>query len=121
MRFPVLVLATATFVSGQVRIYVANSDDSRITVIDPVLNKIAASVPVSENPRALAGSEDGRRLYVASGRGDVVDVIDTNRLRSVRTIPVGHTPGGLAITPDGRRLFICLDSRASIEIVDTAL
>lgn len=100
------------------RVYVADSDDNKITVLDS--SKAVEAISVSPNPQGLAASPEGRRLYVASAGSNVLDVIDRKAARVTRSIPVGPKPGNLAITPDGRRVYVSIGGRPAIEIVDTA-
>ena len=100
------------------RIYVADSDDNKITVIDS--GKAVGAISVSPEPQGLAASPEGRRLYVASAGRNVLDVIDRKTARLTRSVPVGPRPGNLAITPDGRRVYVSIGGRPAIDIVDTA-
>ena len=47
---------------------------------------MAARIPVGQNPRGLALSEDGRKLFVANRLDDTISVIDTSTLRVATTI-----------------------------------
>ncbi len=49
-------------------------------------NYVAARIPVGQNPRGLALSEDGRKLFVANRLDDTISVIDTSTLRVATTI-----------------------------------
>jgi YVTN family beta-propeller protein len=101
-----------------VRIYVADSGENKITVIDP--GKQPGTIAVSPNPQGIAAFPDARRLYVSSGSANVLDVVDTRIGKLTRSVPVGPRPGSIAITPDGRRIYVCIGGRPAVEIVDTA-
>ena len=97
------------------RIYVADSGDNKITVIDP--GKPAAAISVSAFPEGIVS--DGRRLYVTSA-ANVLEVIDPNTSRLIRSVPLSPKPGCVMISPDGRYVYVCIGSRPVIEAVDTA-
>ena len=97
------------------RIYVADTGESKITVIDP--GKPAAAISVSAFPQGIVS--DGRRLYVTSAANEL-DVIDPNNSRLIRKVPVSANPGCAMISPDGRYVWVCIGSRPVIEAVDTA-
>jgi YVTN family beta-propeller protein len=117
----VIFLACALPAPGQIHIYVADSEDNRISVIDPLTSRVSGTIPVSPNPRSIVASADGLRLYVSSGSKDVVEVIERRTGAISHTVAVGHAPGNLAISPDGRRLFLCIASPPGIDIIDSAL
>ena len=71
-----LMLFAAALGTAQVRIYVANGGDSRVTVIDPETNKVTGEIAVSPNPFGLAASPEGHWLYVTSRTKGVLDAVD---------------------------------------------
>ena len=56
------------------RIYVANSDDNKITVIDPATDRVAGEIAVSPNPHGIVPSPDGKWFYISSESKDLLDV-----------------------------------------------
>jgi len=119
MRFLLLVLL-ASITTAQVHIYVADSGESRITIVDEHTSKVSGEIRVSPGPQAIAASQDGRRLYVSSSARNALDVVDRQTLKLFRTVPVGAGPNGVAVSPDGRRVFVCLGAGAGIDVIDTA-
>lgn len=57
-------------------VYVSNTDDDTVSVIDAETNTVVATVPVGDEPRNLAVSPDGTRVYVPNRFDDNVTVID---------------------------------------------
>jgi len=90
---PLLALAAPT------RIYVANSDDDHITVIDPATAKVVEDIKVSANPHGIVSSPDKTRFYVSSESKDVLDVVDRRSNKIIRSVPLGRRPNNVAITP----------------------
>ncbi len=106
--------------AAPVKIYVANSDDDHISVIDPALDKVVANIPVSANPHGIVPSPDKKRFYVSSESKDVLDVVDRQTDTILRSIPIGRRPNNVAITPDGRRVYVCIRGESVVDLIDTA-
>jgi YVTN family beta-propeller protein len=123
MRFKQLLplIAAVPLLASSARIYVANSDDNKITVIDPVTDRVTGEIPVSANPHGIVPSPDGTRFYVSSESRDVLDVVDRKTLAVIRHVPIGTRPNNVAITQDGKRVYICIRGGSCVDIVDTAL
>jgi YVTN family beta-propeller protein len=120
LALPLLVASLSPMRAGDVRIYVANSDDDHVTVIDPVTSKVVDNIKVSANPHGIVPSPDKTRFYVSSESKDVLDVVDRRTNRIIRSVPLGRRPNNVAITRDGRRVYVCIRQEAVVAIVDTA-
>jgi hypothetical protein len=70
-----------------VRIYVADSGDNKLTVIEP--GKQSGAIAVSPGPQGIPAFPGARRLYVSSG--NVLDVVEskTGRLIPDPSVRVG--------------------------------
>jgi YVTN family beta-propeller protein len=115
-----LLLLLPALAMAQLHVYVANSGDSRITIIDSHTSRVSGELPVSPGPQAIAASADGLRFYVSSSARNAIDVVDRRTMKIFRSVPVGAGPGGIAVSPDGRRIFVCLEAGTGIDVVDTA-
>jgi YVTN family beta-propeller protein len=122
MKFRPLIATAfaAPLLTASIHIYVANSDDSKISVIDPATNDVVSEIQVSPNPHGIVPSPDGSRFYISSESKDVLDVVDRRTSAIVRRIPIGTRPNNVAITRDGRRVYICIRGESWVDIVDTA-
>ncbi|MCU1263274.1 MAG: beta-propeller repeat protein [Bryobacterales bacterium] len=119
MRVILVVLWTLPLFASSVHIYVANSDDNKISVIDPAADKVVREIPVSPNPHGIVPSPDGGRFYVSSESKDLLDVVDRKNSTIIRRIPLGTRPNNVAITADGKRVYICIRGESWVDIVDT--
>ena len=98
--------------SQQTRLYVANSNDDSVSVIDTTTDKeierinvrLSESVPPGNSPEGLA--LHGDELYIANAHSNSVAVVELKEPRSaVRGfIPTGQYPSALAVA--GGTLFI---------------
>jgi YVTN family beta-propeller protein len=120
MKALLLCLAALPLLSAPLRIYVTNSDDNKVTVIDPAFDKVVDEIAVSPNPHGIVPSPDGSRFYVSSESKDVLDVVDRKTSKIIRKIPIGTRPNNVAITADGKRVYVCIRGESWVDIIDTA-
>jgi YVTN family beta-propeller protein len=121
MTHRMLLIPVLTFTLGAapVRIYVTNSDDNKVSIIDPATNRVAGEIAVSPNPHGIVPSPDGSRFYVSSESKDLLDVVDRKTFAIIRRVPLGTRPNNVAITRDGRRVYVCIRGESCVDIVDT--
>jgi YVTN family beta-propeller protein len=89
--------------------YVASFETNSVSVIDTATNLVVATVPVGDNPIAVAVNPDGTRAYVTNSGSSNVSVIETATNSVVDTVPVGSFPEGVAVTPDGKHAYVTND------------
>ena len=96
-------------------LYVANSGDGTVSVIDTATNMVVATVPVGVNPQGVAVTPDGTHVYVTNigpcavpfgPCSGTVSVIHTATNTVVKTISVVSLTGGVAVTPDGTKVYV---------------
>ena len=58
MKALLLCLAAMPLLSALSRIYVTNSDDSKVSVIDPASDKVVDEIAVSPNPHGIVPSPE---------------------------------------------------------------
>ncbi len=94
------------------RLYVANSNNDSVSVIDSTRNAVIQTRTLSTKetrgfaPTALALSSDGSGLYVACGGLNAVAVINTNDLSVAGYIPTAWYPNALSLSGDGKYLAV---------------
>ena len=89
-------------------VYVANSNDGTVSVINATTNTVIASdtVTVGLSPEGVAVTPDNASVYVANSGGGTVSVIDTATSTVVATIQMQNFPFQIAITPDGAFAYV---------------
>ncbi|WP_165693793.1 Ig-like domain-containing protein, partial [Mycolicibacterium diernhoferi] len=104
------------------RVYVANSNDGTVSVINTATNSIVgAPIRVGLTPIGVAVSPDGSRVYVTNHDGDTLSVIDTATNQVVGApISVGRGPVGVAVSPDGSRVYVANYYGGTVSVIDTA-
>ena len=104
------------------RIYVVNTIDDTMSVIDGSTNTVLGSpIPVGPDPLAVAVNATTNRVYVADWGADTVSVIDgsTNTVLS-DPIKVGHNPAGIAVNVTTNRVYVvnALKNSVSVSVID---
>ncbi len=88
---------------GSNEIWVANSSDGTISVINTGSNTVTDTHTVGSAPNGMAFSPDGQLAYV--GQGDNIEVIDADTGSVIDTIVGSNTVEYLVINSDGTRLY----------------
>ena len=78
-------------------LYVANSGDGTVSVIDPEAFLVVDTIDVGGTPRNVAADPDGGMVYVTDFAGDRVIMIDTDTNAVVDTIDVGDGAEGVTV------------------------
>ncbi len=108
-------------------VYVANSGDRTVSVIETVFNRVIGIITLDEFggapqplvPRGVAVSPDGNRLYVTDGAGNRLFVIDTTANHAVvGIVPVGKKPYGVSVSPDNKRVYVANTDDNTVSVVD---
>lgn len=103
---------------GEPRVYVANSGDNSVSVIDVADRTVVDEVPVGSKPLIPAAAGDGRAVYVGNSGDGTVSVVDP-AARTVReTFDVGGAPIGLSLSPDGSRLYVVDNAAGELAVLD---
>ena len=83
------------------RVYVPNTNDNTVTVIDPTTFKVIETIRVGAQPQHVVPSWDLRTLWVNNDRGNSLTPIDPRTVRTGKPVPVDD-PYNLYFTPNGR-------------------
>jgi YVTN family beta-propeller protein len=102
------------------RLYIANEDVGKATVLDIQSGESIAEFEVGGEPEGVTTSPDGRFVYVTSEEDNLVAVIDTASHQLVKQIPVGARPRDTAFSPDSSRAYVSGENDASVSVVDTS-
>ncbi|MDQ1253154.1 MAG: hypothetical protein QG646_2302 [Euryarchaeota archaeon] len=87
-------------------VYVANSGNNTVSVIDTATNNVIDTVSVGTKPYGVAVSPDGAKVYVTNQGSDNISVIDTVTNNVTATVKVVKYPSGIAVTPDGTKVYV---------------
>jgi YVTN family beta-propeller protein len=99
------------------RIYVPNSLDDTVTIIDPHTYKVVSTMRVGNEPQHVVPSWDMRTLWVNNDLGNSVTPINPETGHAGRPVAV-HDPYNLYFTPDGKHAVVMASADQLIVFVD---
>jgi len=98
-------------------VYVPNSLDGTVTVIDPRTYRVLRTFATGALPQHVVPSYDLTTLWVANNRGNSLTPIDPATGRERTSVPVTD-PYNLYFTPDGRFAIVVAERRRRLDFRD---
>jgi DNA-binding beta-propeller fold protein YncE len=98
-------------------VYVPNSHDGTVTVIDPRSYRALRTFATGALPQHVVPSYDLATLWVANNRGNTLTPIDPVTGREGRSVPVDD-PYNLYFTPDGRFAIVVAERLRRLDFRD---
>src|SRR5262249_3031986 len=114
------IAASSPAAQADSSVYVTNSLNNNVSVIDTASNTAIVAVPVGANPHGVAAAPDGTHVYVTNSDSSSVSVIDTATNTVTATIGVGNSPRGVVVSPDGRFVYVANQGYSSVSVIHTA-
>lgn len=99
------------------RVYVPNSDEHTVSVIDPVTMTVIAKYSTGQVPHHVTPSWDMSTLYVLDTSGNSLTPIDPRTSKLGTPIPVPD-PYNLYFTPDGKLALVIAERYMRIDVRD---
>jgi YVTN family beta-propeller protein len=100
-------------------LWVANAQDSTISVIDIAANKVVQTIQANvRGANRLKFTPDGKHVLVSTLGGPDLVVFDTATRRQIKRIPVGHGAAGIMIEPEGARAFVACTPDNYVAVID---
>ena len=100
------------------RVYVPNSADGTVDVIDPATFRVVDRLQVGRIPHHIAPSWDMTHLYVDTEGSSSLSLIDPMTAKIAGSIPVAY-PYNLYFTPDGTRAIVVAERLQRIDFYDS--
>jgi YVTN family beta-propeller protein len=100
------------------RIYVPNSGDGTVTVIDGATNDTAL-VPAGNQPNAVAVNPVTNRIYVPNSGDSTVTVID-GATNDTALVPAGNEPYAVAVNPVTNKIYVTNHLSDDVTVIDGA-
>jgi len=110
-------MMNATWASDPFRVYVPNSLDNTMTVINPRTYKVIGTFPVGASPNHITPSWDGSVLWVNNTDGYSLTPINPKTGKLGRPVPVSD-PYNLYFTPDGTSAMVMAEALDRIDFRD---
>ena len=118
LLFTLSLLATAPAARADL-VYVLNSGDATVTVLDATTRQEVRRIPMLREPHHLVLTPDGSQLAIADSGGNEIHFVDplTGEVRRRERI---SNPYHLEYSPDGKYLTIASLRRDQVDIYDAA-
>jgi YVTN family beta-propeller protein len=100
------------------RVYVANSDDDTVSIIDTQTETVIDTLNVGDAPWGVAVGAQGDYIYVTNNFSDTVTVIQTSNNTIARTFSVGDQPRGVSAPCNGTFAYVVNQGDGSISRID---
>ena len=108
------------FDSVNERIYVTNSDDNTVSVIDTTTNTVIDTIPIGVVPFGIAYDHINQRIYVTNFGDGTVSIIDTTtNTVDLTPIMVGSGPYDIAYDRDNQRMYVTNSGDGTVSVIDT--
>src|SRR5229473_2130454 len=124
LALPILAALWWVPAAAQCTAYVPTHKSNSVAVIDTLLDRVVAVIPVQIQPLAVAITPNGAFAYVTNSGwifgSNSVSVINTASNTVATTIPVGRFPVGVAITPNGAFAYVANFNSNSVSVINTA-
>jgi YVTN family beta-propeller protein len=98
--------------------WITNGGSNSVTVLDLVNMQQAGTIPVGEDPTAIAVNEKNDEVYVANSGSASVSVIDAKTNRVAATIAVHREPSSIDVDSDGARAYVANTGSNSVSVID---
>ena len=99
------------------RVYVPNSEDDTVSVIDPATMRVIEKIRTDQTPHHVTPSWDMQTLYVLNTVGDTITPIDPRSGKARKPIPVAD-PYNLYFTPDGNTAIVVAERYQRLDLRD---
>lgn len=99
------------------RVYVPNTNDGTVDVIDPQTREVVATFPVGPVPHHITPAWDFLALYVANTSGNTLTVIDPRTGLPAETFWIAD-PYNLYFTPDGAAAIVVAERLWRLDFYD---
>jgi YVTN family beta-propeller protein len=100
------------------RIYVPNSGESSVTVIDPATRRVVRTYQSGLNPQHVVPGYDMRTLYVTNNQGNSLTPINPRTGRPAGPNIGVDDPYNMYFTPDGRYAIVVAEARQNLDFRD---
>ena len=117
----IVALASASLVAQgrAVRIIQTNAAGDNSHVIDPVTNKVIATIEGTEVPHGVASAPDGKRVYITIETKKALGVIDPATWKVIKEIPLSGRPNNVFVSKDSKKVYVGIaQAPGAVDVID---
>ena len=101
----------------QKEIWVANAQDSTISIINIAAKAVIATIPSNAaGANRLKFAQDGAHVLVSSRDG--LTIFDAPTRTEIKRLPIGKGCAGILIEPAGHRAFVACSQSGTVSVID---
>jgi YVTN family beta-propeller protein len=101
------------------RLYVANTAEGTVTVIDTTSKTVAENISVGERPDGIGINTNTDTIYLADRKTNEVYVIDTTTNDVVDSIAMPASPANVDVSSYQNKAYVSLNCCGKVSIIDT--
>src|SRR5262249_33110884 len=106
--------------ADKVRIIQTNSAGDRVSIIDPITNKVVGEIKDIEANHGAVVAPDGTGIYVSNEATSRLDVDDAKTFQVTKRMPLTGHPNNISISRDGRRVYVgIIQAPGGVDVIDT--
>ncbi|MBN3458853.1 YncE family protein [Mycobacterium sp. DSM 3803] len=99
------------------RLYVVNSQDASLSVLDIKARTVIRTAPVGQTPNDIDVSQNSGTVYVANWKDSTISVLDAGG-NLIDTVGVGEAPYAVAVDDSSNRVFVSNSGSNSVSVID---
>ncbi|WP_310767721.1 YncE family protein [Mycobacterium sp. Z3061] len=103
---------------GTRTVYVTNTKDNTVSVIDGKTRTVTATVFVGDYPTSVAVDPSTHTVYVANLHDSTVSVIDGNTHVVTATVNAGKNPVAVAVDPATHTVYVANYQDVTVSVID---
>ncbi|KZS64505.1 YncE family protein [Mycobacterium kansasii] len=103
---------------GTHTVYVVNTEDNTVLVIDGKTRTVTATVFVGDYPNSVAVDPTTHTVYVTNLHDDTVSVIDGSTHAVTAIVDVGKHPVAVAVDPGTHTVYVANNSDDTVSVIE---
>ena len=100
--------------------YIANEDNSMVTVMDTKSGEVKAEIPVGVEPEGMGVSPDSKFTVATSESTSMAHVIDNATEKLIANVLVDTRPREAKFTPDGKEVWVSSEVGGTVSVIDAS-
>ncbi len=117
------LVSTALVAQGGRKAYIiqTNAAGDNSHVIDPVTNKVIATIEGTEVPHGVAPAPDGNRVYITIETKRTLGVVDPKTWKVIKEIPLSGRPNNVFVSKDNKKVYVGIaQAPGAVDVIDAA-
>jgi YVTN family beta-propeller protein len=99
-------------------VWVGNTGDGTITIIDAASNTIKQQFPVGKVPIRIKFTPDGKKVLVSDMGAEELIVLEAATRKVIKRVKAADSPVGILIRPDGKKAFVARSGAGIVSVFD---